>query len=83
MVASPVSCLGEIRLTVDGANIGFGYQLLMVSLAYRKRAVPISWTRVKHVRGHNSANKKFALLNYVRRLLPEGRRFFWLGGLRI
>jgi hypothetical protein len=27
--------VGEIRLIVDGTKIGFGYQLLMVSLAYR------------------------------------------------
>jgi hypothetical protein len=36
--------VGEIRLIVDGTRIGFGYQLLMVSLAYRHRSVPIAWT---------------------------------------
>jgi len=35
-------CLGEIRLIVDGTKVGFGHQLLMVSLAYRKRAIPIA-----------------------------------------
>lgn len=34
--------LGEIRLIVDGTKIGFGHQLLIVSLAYRKRAIPIA-----------------------------------------
>jgi hypothetical protein len=29
--------LGEIRLIVDGTKTGFGHQLLMVSLAYRRR----------------------------------------------
>jgi hypothetical protein len=43
--------VGEIRLIVDGTKIGFGYQLLMVSLAYRHRAVPIAWTWIRHVRG--------------------------------
>jgi len=33
--------VGEIRLMVDGTKIGFGHQLLMVSLAFRHRAVPI------------------------------------------
>ena len=46
--------VGEVRLIVDGTKVGFGHQLLMVSLAYRRRAVPIAWTWVKYVRGHSS-----------------------------
>jgi hypothetical protein len=72
-------CLGEIRLIVDGTKVGFGHQLLMVSLAYRKRAIPIAWTWVKHVRGHSSAFKQLALLNYVRKLLPIGAVVFLVG----
>jgi hypothetical protein len=72
-------CLGEIRLIVDGTKVGFGHQLLMVSLAYRKRAIPIAWTWVKHVRGHSSAYKQLALLNYVRTLLPVGAAVFLVG----
>ena len=72
-------CLREIRLIVDGTKIGFGHQLLMVSLAYRKRAIPIAWTWVKHVRGHSSAFKQLALLNYVRSLLPVGAAVFLVG----
>ena len=72
-------CLGEIRLIVDGTKIGNGHQLLMVSLAYRKRAIPIAWTWVKHVRGHSSAYKQLALLNYVRTLLPVGAAVFLVG----
>ncbi len=72
-------CLGEIRLIVDGTKVGFGHQLLMVSLAYRKRAIPIAWTWVKHVRGHSSAFKQLALLNYVRTLLPPGMAVFLVG----
>jgi hypothetical protein len=72
-------CLGEIRLIVDGTKVGFGHQLLMVSLAYRKRAIPIAWTWVKQVRGHSSASKQLALLNYVRSLLPVGTAVFLVG----
>jgi hypothetical protein len=73
------ACLGEIRLIVDGTKVGFGHQLLMVSLAYRKRAIPIVWTWVKHVRGHSTALKQIALLNYVRTLLPMGTAVFLVG----
>jgi hypothetical protein len=72
-------CLGEIHLIVDGTKVGFAHQLLLVSLAYRKRAIPIAWTWVGHVRGHSSAFKQLALLNYVRSLLPDGIGVFLVG----
>lgn len=71
--------LGEIHLIVDGTKIGSGHQLLMVSLAYRKRAIPIAWTWVKQVRGHSGAGKQLALLAYVRKLLPKGASVFLVG----
>jgi hypothetical protein len=64
--------LGKIRLILDGTKIGGGHQLLIVCLAYRKRAIPIAWTWVKHVKGRSSAGKQLALLAYVRKLLPKG-----------
>jgi hypothetical protein len=71
--------LGEIHLVVDGTKIGFGHQLLIVCLAYRKRAIPIAWTWVKHVKGHSSAWKQLALLAYVRKLIPTGAAIFLVG----
>ena len=71
--------LGEIRLIMDGTKVGFGHMLLMVSLAYRKRAIPIAWTWVKQVRGHTKAYKQLALLNYVRTLLPVDAAVFVVG----
>jgi hypothetical protein len=71
--------VGEIRLIVDGTKIGFGYQLLMVSLAYRRRAIPIAWSWVRHVRGHSSAVKQICLLNYVRSLIPQKTPVFLIG----
>ena len=68
--------LGEIHLIVYGTKIGFGHQLLIVSLAYRKRAIPIAWTWVKHVKGHSSAIKQLA---YVRKLIPFGATVFLVG----
>ncbi len=70
---------GEVRLIVDGTKIGSQHQLLMVGLAYRKRAIPIAWTWVKHVKGHSTARKQLALLSYVRTLLPAGAAIFLVG----
>ena len=71
--------VGEIRLIVDGTKIGFGHQLLMVSLAYRHRAVPIAWTWVRYVRGHSTAIKQLILLKYVRSLIPQKTPVFLVG----
>lgn len=62
--------VGEIRLIVDGTKVGFGHQLLMVAVAFRRRAIPIAWTWVRKSRGHSSAAKQLSLLAYVRRLIP-------------
>ena len=71
--------LGEIRLIVDGTKVGFGHQLLMVSLAYRKRAVPIAWAWVRHVRGHSTGKQQVSLFKYVGSLLPKGAPVFLVG----
>ncbi|MDQ3496791.1 MAG: IS4 family transposase [Actinomycetota bacterium] len=64
---------GEIRLIVDGSKVGgFGHRLLMVGLAYRRRAIPVAWSWVRSEKGHSSAYKQRALLDYVRRLTPNG-----------
>ena len=63
---------GEIRLLVDGSKVGFEHRLLMVSLAYRKRAIPVAWSWVRSEKGHSSSYKQRALLGYVRRLMPDG-----------
>jgi hypothetical protein len=70
LLASQVRAIGEVRLIVDGTKVSFGHQLLMVAIAFRRRALPIAWTWVRKPKGHSSAYKQLALLAYVRRLLP-------------
>ena len=69
----------EVRLIVDCTKIGFAHQLLLVSLAYRRRAVPIAWSWVKYVRGHSTGQQQVRLLNYVRSLLPKATPVFVVG----
>lgn len=70
---------GEIRLIVDGSKVGFGHQMLMVAIAYRRRAIPLAWTWVKGSRGHSTANKQKALLAYVHRLIPPDAKVTIVG----
>lgn len=62
----------QIRLIMDGSKVGFGHQLLTVSLAYRRRAIPLAWIWVNRVRGHTAARVQLELLRDVRSLLPRG-----------
>ncbi len=73
------AALREVRLIVDGTKVGFAHQLLIVSVAYRRRAIPIAWTWVRHIRGHSTASKQIALLSYVRSLLPPSAAVFLVG----
>jgi len=61
---------GEIRLIIDATKVTARHQLLMVALAYRRRALPIAWTWIRKPRGHSSGHKQLALLHYVKTLLP-------------
>jgi hypothetical protein len=63
---------GHVRLIVDGTKVSFHHQLLMVAIAYRRRAIPIVWTWVQSKRGHSSALKQLALLGYVYKRIPSG-----------
>jgi hypothetical protein len=71
--------VGEARLIVDATKVGFGHQLLTISLAYRCRAVPIAWSWVKYSRGHSSGKQQICLLRYVGTLLPKGAPVFVVG----
>jgi hypothetical protein len=62
--------VGEIRLIVDGTQVSAHHQLVMVALAFRRRAIPIAWSWIPHQRGFSSASHQRALLGYVRSLLP-------------
>lgn len=73
------SSAGQIHLIIDGSKVGFGHQLLMVAIAYRRRALPLAWTWVRCPKGHSTTHKQLALLDYVYRLIPEGVKVSLVG----
>lgn len=60
-----------VTLIVDATKVGTRRQLVMVAIAYRKRALPLAWTWVPYVKGHSSAEVQLAVLRRVRRLVPD------------
>ena len=69
----------EYRLIVDGSKVGFGHQFLVVTLAYRRRAIPLVWMWVRSSRGHSTSGRQLDLLNYIYKLLPANASVLVLG----
>ena len=61
-----------IQLIIDATKVTNNYQLLIVAIAFRRRALPLVWTWIRHKKGHSSGRKQKALLNYVYQLIPRG-----------
>ncbi len=68
-----------LRLIIDGSQVGNGHQLLMVALAFRRRALPLIWTWRKGTRGHSSARHQIALLRLLKPLIPAHASVVVLG----
>lgn len=62
---------GQVRLIIDSTQVTASHQLVMVALAFRKRALPIAWSWVRHPKGHTTTRHQTALLSYVKSLLPS------------
>jgi hypothetical protein len=70
---------GGVHLIIDTTRVAFGFRLVMVSLAYRRRSLPIAWTWLKGSRGHSRTAIQVKLLGYVQRLLPKHARVSLVG----
>jgi len=79
LLAQAAATLGEVRLLLDTMPVHHRAQVVIVSLAFRHRALPLAWTWVRHGKGHSSAFKQQALLARVRRWIPEGTRVLVVG----
>ncbi len=68
-----------IRLIIDTTTLGFSARLLTVSIAYRKRALPLAWSVHHGKRGWVFVEEQIALLRYVAELIPKGSEVWLLG----
>ena len=50
VLASMAASTGEVRLIADASCVGPGHQLLILSLAFRRRAIPLTWTWIRPCR---------------------------------
>ena len=66
-------------LVMDGSTVGRGCITLMISVVYKKRALPIAWLVVKGKKGHLPESLHLDLLDKVRGIVPKDSSVVFLG----
>lgn len=69
----------EVVLAIDGSPIGSGCVCLMISLIWRKRAIPLCWLVRRGKKGHFPADMHVQLVNELSQLLPPKANITLLG----
>jgi hypothetical protein len=68
-----------LLLVMDGSQVGRGCMVLMVSVLYQKRALPICWIVYKGKKGHTTGQRHIKALTQVLPLLPAAGQVILLG----
>lgn len=74
--------LAQIRplvFLIDGSDVGHNCITLMISLVFRKRALPIVWLVVEGRKGHLPEMLHLELLEMLQMVLPENYQAIFLG----
>jgi len=81
VVRSVVAALAKAPLTIllDGTTAGRGCVILMASLVYHGRAIPLLWTVVKGKKGHLPQDVHCALIRRLQELMPTDATVTLLG----
>lgn len=61
----------RVRVLVDRVELTAHFQLLVISVAFRRRAVPLAWRVLDHA-GSSSAEEQSALIQEALPALPDG-----------
>ena len=69
----------QLRLILDTTKLGCHYRLLTVSIAYRKRALPLVWSVHRGRKGWVAAEEQSALLRWVAEMIPEESEVWVIG----
>jgi hypothetical protein len=66
--------LEEMVLAIDGSLVGRGCICLMISLIYKRRALPLAFSVVKGKKGHLPEDTHVELVNKLHPLIPESTK---------
>ena len=68
-----------LTILLDGTTAGHGCMVLMASVVYRSRAIPLLWTVVQGKKGHLPAQLHCALIRRLQELIPPDATVTLLG----
>ena len=84
--SSAPACLTDGRshetpllIVFDSSAVGRGCAVLMASVVYQQRALPLAWIVRKGKKGHFPSSDQRALLRRVRQIIPEEASAIFLG----
>ena len=66
-------------VVIDGSDVGRGCITLMVSVLYKKRALPLAWLVIEGSKGHFPETAHITLVEQVRALIPPDASVIFLG----
>ena len=69
----------QIRLVIDTTKVGLNYRMTSISLAYRRRTLPLVWRVHQGRKGHTSATEQIQLFEAIRHLVPDKCEVWVLG----
>jgi hypothetical protein len=70
---------GPLLLAIDGSEVGRQCLALMISVVYKKRALPIVWIVVKGAKGHFPEETHIQLVEQVYHVIPAGADVIFVG----
>lgn len=74
-----ISCKGELVFIIDGSQVGTSHTVLMVSVLWRNKSIPIVWMVKKGEKGHFPEKMHVDLLSTLASLCPTSCRVVLLG----
>jgi hypothetical protein len=74
-----LAAIRELVFVIDGSEVGHNCIVLMISVIYGQRALPITWLVVKGSKGHLPQHLHLELLSQLDRILPDGCQAVFLG----
>ena len=70
---------GPLVLAIDGSEVGRNCLALVISVIYKKRALPLVWVVVQGSKGHFPEETHVQLVQAVKPCIPDGADIIFLG----
>lgn len=70
----------NLAIAIDGSTVGRGCIVLMVSVIFQGRSLPVAWLVVKGKKGHLEESLHLELLDILKYIVPDWNKVVIMGG---